>query len=230
MNSCRLKRPFVLTAVYLLIAIMIGVFVTFLPLTGIECNIVFDLQNFAQKTIGIQVFQVLTYLGDFYLWVVVASAYLLYASFHSRKHLATAIELAIFLTITTALTYSIKMVFARQRPNCPAISVYDTDFTSSSSYPSGHISRATGAFIILSKGSRTKESLAAIAIFTVSLSRIVLGAHYLTDVVGGIFLSLAAQTLANLTLTFLTRQKKKNRNQTSSSHVMSSTSPISPKL
>jgi undecaprenyl-diphosphatase len=188
---------------------MIGVFVSFLPLNGIECTIVFNLQNFAQKTIGIQVFQTLANLGDFYLWVVVASIYLLYAYFKSRKHLASAIELAIFLTIATVLTYSIKMVFARQRPNCPGIGVYDMDFLSSSSYPSGHVSRATGAFIILSKGSRTKESLALIAIFIVSLSRIILGAHYLTDVVGGIFLSIAAQTLANLTLTFLARQKKR---------------------
>jgi membrane-associated phospholipid phosphatase len=208
-NSCRLERPYVLMAVCLFITIMIGVFVSFLPLNGIECNIVFNLQNFAQKTIGIQAFQALTYLGDFYLWVAVASIYLLYAYFHSRKHLASAIELAVFLTIATALTYSIKMVFARPRPNCPGISVYDTDFISSSSYPSGHVSRAAGAFIILSKGSRSKKSLAVIAIFIVSLSRIILGAHYLTDVVGGIFLSIAAQTLANLTLTFLARRKER---------------------
>jgi membrane-associated phospholipid phosphatase len=190
---------------------LIGVFVSFFPLNEIECNILVDLQNFAQKTIGIQVFQVLTYLGDFYFWVVVASGYLLYAYFKSRKHLASAIELAIFLTIATALTYSMKLVFARPRPNCPNIGVYDTDLISSSSYPSGHVSRATGAFIISSKGSNAKESLAVIAIFIVSLSRIVLGAHYLTDVVGGIFLSIAAQTLANLTLTFLVRQSARAR-------------------
>jgi membrane-associated phospholipid phosphatase len=207
-NSYGLKRPCALIAIYLFITIMIGVFVSFLPFDEIECNIVLGLQNFAQKTVGIQIFQVLTYLGDFYLWVVVASIYLLYAYFKSRKHLASAVELAIFMTIATAFTYSFKAVFARQRPNCPGISVYDTDFISSPSYPSGHVSRATGAFIILSKGSRTKESLAVIAMFIVSLSRIILGAHYLTDVVGGIFLSIAAQTLANLALTFLARQKK----------------------
>jgi membrane-associated phospholipid phosphatase len=186
---------------------MIGVFVSFLPLTGVECNIVLNLQNFAQKTIGIQIFQALTYLGDFYLGVVVASIYLLYAYFKSGKHLASAIELAFFLTIVTALTYSFKTAFARQRPNCPGISVYDTTVISSFSYPSGHVSRATGAFIILSKGNRIRESLAAIAIFIVSLSRIVLGVHYLTDVVGGVFLSFAVQILANLALTFLARAR-----------------------
>jgi membrane-associated phospholipid phosphatase len=59
--------------------------------------------------------------------------------------------------------------------------------------------------LILSRGSRTRESLAVIAISIVSLSRVILGAHYLTDVVGGIFLSLAAQRLANLSLPFLLR-------------------------
>jgi membrane-associated phospholipid phosphatase len=56
--------------------------------------------------------------------------------------------------------------------------------------------------LILSRGSTIKESLAVIAVSVVSLSRIILGAHYLTDVVGGIFLSLAAQRIANLSMSF----------------------------
>jgi undecaprenyl-diphosphatase len=99
------------------------------------------------------------------------------------------------------------MVFTRPRPDCLGLSVYDDDFVSSFSYPSGHVSRATGAFLILVRGIRTKELLAVIAVFLVSLSRMILGAHYLTDVVGGIFLSLAAQRLANLSLSFLARDE-----------------------
>jgi membrane-associated phospholipid phosphatase len=211
MNLARLRNPYALTAVYLVLVFLIGILVVLLPLNGTECDIVFNVQNFVQKTIGLQAFQVLTYLGDFYFWVIFASAYFFYAYFKSRKHLASASELAIFLFITTALTYFIKMVFARPRPNCSGISVYDEDLISSFSYPSGHVSRAVGAFIILSRGSGTRQSLAVVAIFLVSFSRIVLGAHYLTDVVGGIFLSLAAQGLANLSLTFLTRSNVKRR-------------------
>ena len=205
MSQSRLKIASASAAIYLILTLLIGIFVVLLPLNRIECNFVLNLQIFAQKTIGLQVFQILTYLGDFYLWVIFASIYLLYAHFKSRKYLGSAVELAIFLVMTTALTYFIKIVFARPRPDCSGISVYDDDLVSSFSYPSGHVSRATGAFLILSRGSRTKQSLAVIAVSLVSLSRIILGAHYLTDVVGGIFLSLAAQRLANLSLPFFAR-------------------------
>jgi membrane-associated phospholipid phosphatase len=209
MNGCPLKRSHFLTAVCLIVTLVIGVLVAVAGANETECNIVSNLQNLARKTIGLQVFRIVTYLGDFYMWVIFTSIYSIYAYIKSRKHLDTAIELAIFLIITTALIYFTKMVFARPRPSCPGISAYDDDVISSFSYPSGHVSRAAGAFAILSRGSRTKESLAIMAISLVSLSRIILGAHYLTDVVGGIFLSLAAQRLASLSLPLLKRKIEK---------------------
>jgi undecaprenyl-diphosphatase len=205
-----LRNPYFSTAIYLILTILIGIFVVLLPLNGIECNIVSSLQNSVQKTIGVQFFQILTYIGDFYLWVFFTLVYLLYAYFKARKRLGSASELAIFLVVTTALTYFIKVVFARPRPNCPGLSVYDQDFIPFTSYPSGHVSRATGALVILSRGSRTKESLAVIAVATVSMSRIILGAHYPTDVVGGIFLSVAAQKIANLRMPFFRAKTKKS--------------------
>lgn len=210
MDKFGLRNPYFSTAIYLILTILIGIFVVLLPLNGIECNIVSSLQNSVQKTIGVQFFQILTYIGDFYLWVFFTLVYLLYAYFKARKRLGSASELAIFLVVTTALTYFIKVVFARPRPNCPGLSVYDQDFIPFTSYPSGHVSRATGALVILSRGSRTKESLAVIAVATVSMSRIILGAHYPTDVVGGIFLSVAAQKIANLSMPFFRAKTKKS--------------------
>jgi membrane-associated phospholipid phosphatase len=198
MSKSRLRNPYVSTAIYLLLTLLIGAFVVVLPLNGLECNIVLNVQIYAQKTVGLQFFQVVTYLGDFYLWVIVGSVYLIYAYFKSRKSLDSAVELAVFLVVTTALTSFLKVVFTRPRPDCPGLSVYQEDVISSFSYPSGHVSRSAGAFLILSRGNRTKEVLGTVAVFLISLSRIVLGAHYLTDVIGGIFLSLAAQKIANL--------------------------------
>jgi membrane-associated phospholipid phosphatase len=209
MKGYRLKRSHLLAVVCLTVTFVIGVLAAVAGANETECNIVSNLQNLTRKTIGLQVFRIVTYLGDFYLWVFFTSIYSICAYIKPRKHFDAAIELAVFLIITAGLTYFTKMVFARPRPSCSGISVYDDDVISSFSYPSGHVSRAAGAFAILSRGSRTKESLAIMAISLVSLSRIILGAHYLTDVVGGIFLSIAAQTLANTTLTFLARQRKR---------------------
>lgn len=208
MNQSRSRSGYVSIAVYLGLTLLIGIFVVLLQLNEAECNIVLRLQDFVQKTVGLQVFQILTYLGDFYLWVVFSSVYLLYAYFKSRKLLGSATELAIFLVITTTLTSILKMVFARPRPKCLGLSVFNEDVAPSFSYPSGHVSRATGGFLILPRGSRTRESLALVATFIVSFSRIVLGAHYLTDVVGGIFLSLAAQGLANLSMRYFESKMK----------------------
>jgi membrane-associated phospholipid phosphatase len=219
MDKSDLRNSYFSITVYLILTMLIGIFIVLLPLNGIECNIVLDVQNSVQKTIGVQAFQVLTYIGDFYLWAFFTLVYLIYAYFKSRKRLGSATELAIFLVITTALTYFIKVVFARPRPNCPGLTAYDQDFIPSSSYPSGHVSRATGALVILSRGSRTKESLAVIGVATVSLCRIVLGAHYPTDVVGGIFLSLAAQKIANLSMPFFAARTQKMSPQ-----------PISPRV
>jgi len=197
------KRPYVLAVIYFVITIVIGLFVVFLPLNRVECNVDFNLYSFTQRTVGLQVFQVLTYLGDFYFWVALTSAYLFYAYFKSRTKWSSAIELAIFLVITTGLTAFLQLIFMRPRPNCLGMNAEYVNFFPSFSYPSGHVSRATGGFLILLRGTKTKKSLAVIAIAIVSSSRIILGAHYLTDVIGAIFLSLAAQKLANRGLPFI---------------------------
>lgn len=190
------KNPKILTVTYLGLTMLIGLFVVLLPLYSVECEIISSLQTFAQETIGILFFRAATYLGDLYLWAVLGSIYFFFAYFKARKHFRSAFELAAFLIIVTVITYLLKIGFARPRPSCPDIIVYEQE--GSFSYPSGHASRATGAFWILSGRGRIKKSLAIIAIFLVFLSRIVLGVHYPTDIVGGIFLSLAVQQIADL--------------------------------
>lgn len=207
-----MKKQHIRIAAYLIATLIIGLFVTLLPTNMAECSIAVSMQVFVQKTIGIQVFQVLTYIGDFYLWVIFASVYFFYSYLKSRKHLDSASELAIFLIVTTALTYLMKIIISRPRPDCSAIAIYEEeDFISSFSYPSGHVSRATGAFLILSRGSRIGELLSVIAISIVSFSRIILGVHYFTDIIGGILLSLAAQEIASITLPFLKKEVEKRR-------------------
>ncbi|MGB9741205.1 MAG: phosphatase PAP2 family protein [Candidatus Bathyarchaeales archaeon] len=199
-NPCS-KRRCVVTAVYVVVTLLIGLAAAFLPLNQAECGFIAYLQALAQKNLGITFFKVLTYLGDLYVWVIFTLIYFFYSYFKSRKHFNSAVELATFLITVSIFAYIFKEMFARPRPHCPNVTAYEqeADF----SYPSGHVSRATGAFAILSGKNRTTKTLTVIAIFLLSTSRIVLGAHYLTDIIGAVFLSLAAQNIANIAVSFL---------------------------
>lgn len=201
------RRPYITIAVYLAITVLIGFGVFLLSLNRIECGIILSLQSFAQKTFGIQFFHVVTYLGDFYLWTVFSAVFFFYAYFMSRKNLHTSIELVTYMILIAASTYLLKEAFAQPRPNCAGITVYDQE--ASLSYPSGHVSRATGAFIILSKKRNTiRTILIALVIVLISLSRIVLGAHFPTDTFGAIFLSLAIHKTTEITTYSFSKSSK----------------------
>jgi membrane-associated phospholipid phosphatase len=205
LNKQFLIRSCVMILVCLTVTVLIGIGVTLLSLNGVECVAISELQSLAQRTVGIPFFMVLTYMGDFTLWVAFSLAFFLYAFFKSRKNLGTSVELIVYLTLVTISTYLMKEAIARPRPDSAGITIYgqQTFFgisarggfladLSSFSYPSGHVSRATGSLSMLSgKRSTIKTTLIAATISALSLSRIVLGTHYPTDVIGAIPLSLA---------------------------------------
>ena len=197
-----LRKRYVLTIVYLIATLLLGLIITFGRFELAECAFLMYLQAAVRNSLGILPFQVLTYLGDLYLWVTVAFIYLVSALLKSRKNIGSAVELVTFLTMVTILNYSLKLAFDRPRPNCPNLTVYTEEVYSA--YPSGHVSRATGALLILlPQKKRTLKALVALFIFLVSISSMILGLHYLTDVIGAVFLSLAARNLANLSITHL---------------------------
>ena len=194
-----LRRSYIIVAIYLAITVLIGFGIILLSLDGLECNIVLNLQSFVQKTLGIQLFQALTYLGDFYLWVIFTTIFFFYTYFKSRRNLNTSTQLVTYLILITASTYFLKAAYARPRPHCADIMIYNQE--GFFSYPSGHVSRAAGLLIILSKKRNTIRNILLItAIFLISLSRIVLGVHFPTDTFGAIFLSLAMHKASEITV------------------------------
>lgn len=123
-----------------------------------------------------------------------------------RRH---AWRLALFLGATTALGAAVdtlvKTLVGRARP------VFPDAFARAggASFPSGHAMGATVLFgallfvflpMLSTVGRRWAFALVAVAIFGVGLSRVVLGVHYPSDVVGGWLLGLA--WLAAATATF----------------------------
>ena len=190
------SRSYISIALHLAITVLIGFGIIILSLDKIECGIVLNLQSFAKKYLGIPFFKVLTYLGDFYLWTVFSTVFFFYAYFISRKNLSISLELMVYIILVTASTYLLKTTFSRPRPDCDDIIVYTPE--AFFSYPSGHVSRATGALLKLSKKSAFRTILIITAISSLSLSRIVLGIHFPTDTLGAIFLSLAVYKITEI--------------------------------
>ena len=200
-NTNSLKKQYILATVYLAITLVLGLTVTFLPVTQFDYAILIYLQTAVPNSIGILPFQILTYLGDTYVWIAIAAIYFVYAFVKSQKNLTSAVELAVFLLIVSLLTVALKVGFNRARPDPSKVTVYSAE--SDPSYPSGHVSRATGGFAILSNKKRVAQALASVAVFAVALTRMILGLHFLTDVIGAVFLSLAAQNIAKILTTQL---------------------------
>ena len=188
---------------YTLLTIGLGLIIILLSLNKFEVAIVLDLQSFLRGTIGIQLFYLITYIGDFYIWTALTIIYLIYSFIKLKKKKSQALELAIFFVLTTIITYFFKDITNRPRPYQYSSDVMQYTVEDYSSYPSGHVSRAFGALLILSNKSKAARYLSYVGVFLLALSRIIVGAHYPTDTIGAIFLSLAALKISDYVMYFL---------------------------
>jgi undecaprenyl-diphosphatase len=121
---------------------------------------------------------------------VIASVYLLY-----RRYRAEALFLAVAILGSVALNSVLKLFIQRPRPPLPWAHVLP-DY----SFPSGHSMNSLVfylaiALIIWARAKPPAGSIAVIAAFVIAISvgfsRIYLGYHYLSDVVGGYAAGLA---------------------------------------
>ena len=112
------------------------------------------------------------------------------------KKKSRGIGFTFILLLSTLFNQGLKLIVGRERPD---INQLVTE--SSYSFPSGHtmiITTIVGLFIFYlwnnKKGSRTKKIVITIILtiiaFLVMLSRIYLGVHYFSDIIGGITASL----------------------------------------
>ena len=112
------------------------------------------------------------------------------------KKKSRGIGFTFILLLSTLFNQGLKLIVGRERPD---INQLVTE--SSYSFPSGHtmiITTIVGLFIFYlwnnKKGSRTKKNVITIILtiiaFLVMISRIYLGVHYFSDIIGGITASL----------------------------------------
>lgn len=115
--------------------------------------------------------------------------------------------LAVLVTVggASALCWVIKLLVARPRPPILIQETLETDY----SFPSGHVTGTAALFGILAvaiglSASRVMKSLlatvAVLAVSAVALSRLYLGAHWLTDVTAAVLLAAAAVSIGATSL------------------------------
>ncbi|MEV6523056.1 phosphatase PAP2 family protein [Longispora sp. NPDC051575] len=137
---------------------------------------------------------VATTLGSIYVLIPLGITGALVLSRRARSWWPAAL-VALAVGGNALLTFAVKVLDGRARPPFSAVDVTGPDF----SFPSGHTSNTTvtlGVLLFLVyrqvRPCRARTVLAtgaAVLAFTVGLSRLYLGAHWLTDVLAGYLLA-----------------------------------------
>ncbi|USZ67099.1 phosphatase PAP2 family protein [Halorussus salilacus] len=132
-----------------------------------------------------EAFTVVTQLGDAWFLIVVAA--LLYW-FGDRERGAFAVATVLG---ALALTVTLKGAFALPRPPAELHVAY----TDSYGFPSGHAIASTTLWgllaLVVERGTRTQRgAVAALAILAVTSARVIIGVHYVVDVLAGIAVGL----------------------------------------
>lgn len=93
------------------------------------------------------------------------------------------------MALSALFAGALKNIFMRARPSSQEFRVIGSDSFETFSFPSGHATLISSVFFFLRKKlSVILQAVFIIAIILVSFSRLYLGLHYLTDVIGGIVL------------------------------------------
>lgn len=137
-----------------------------------------------------KIFKIITLLGEW--WLVLGITALITVIFLAKKKMLYAFILWLIVLGTTADTFILKTIIHRQRPFDGMIN--ETSF----SFPSAHgaLAIALYGFMVYIFWQKAKNKTAkiiiigasAIFIFLIGFSRLYLGAHYLSDVLGGYIL------------------------------------------
>jgi len=133
---------------------------------------------------GTDAFRVVTFLGS--PAVVLAIAAVATVLVFRRRRVAEAAFLVLVLGGTELVNLVLKLAFHRPRPEIGFVQL-DTY-----SFPSGHAMISTAgygalAFLAWRRGRRAQIAVATVALVcAISFSRLYLGVHYLSDVLGGI--------------------------------------------
>lgn len=140
--------------------------------------------------IVISLAQWITWMGDAAqrtIFLIVCAAWLFW-----KKRPRAALIVAIVPILASVMSSFLKEAFARARPAV----VPHLDHVTNLSFPSGHATNAASAFLLIAllvpgKSPSFRIALAAFGALLIGGSRLVLGVHWPSDVIGGWLLGLA---------------------------------------
>lgn len=124
-------------------------------------------------------FSAITFFGNPAFWFLAAA----WVYWSGREN--NAFHLMNIVLLSSVVVGIMKTVFARPRPSALGFRVLASDYFSSS-FPSGHAAVITAYFSYLQKKlAQQQKALFALLVVLVLLSRVYLGAHFLSDVIAG---------------------------------------------
>ncbi len=184
-------KKFILPSILLLIFILIMVLVLLGYTTSID-SYVYNLVTSNMTDGKNNFFKFITLLGSTKYMICMCIVFLIIAVLTNKKRLTTNVILG--LITSTIVNNVVKIIVCRERPDVLKL-VEETTY----SFPSGHTMAATmlyGILIYYVYNSKLNKyikilliTLLSLLIVLIMISRIYLGAHYVTDVVAGLFLS-----------------------------------------
>ena len=160
-------------------------------ITNIDLSIMMFVQEHLRSTIGNAVMVFITHLGDGgWLWIAIGVLLLLF-----KKTRVAGFSVLISLAINALFTnITLKDLIARPRPFHVSDAIMPLiAHPSSFSFPSGHTSGSLTAAFALYKTMPKKIGVPAMILASlIGLSRIYVGVHYPTDVIGGLAVAIVS--------------------------------------
>ena len=148
------------------------------------------------------IFLMISNMGIIVFWVIISV--LLYL-FGNKKGKKVAKKMIIILVITTVITSLVKNIVMRPRPYVELTNLILLDLGTDYSFPSGHTATATAMAYTLSK--EYHKWIFMIIPLMVAFSRLYIGVHYPSDVLGGFLLGIVVVYISDYFFKFENLQK-----------------------